>query len=287
MKTIILAGGLGTRLSEETTLRPKPMVEIGGMPILLHILNIYHAHGFSDFIVACGYKGEIIKDFFANFQSRNTDWSIRLADGEKTLLRNRVPAWTVAPVDTGANTMTGGRIKQLQRIVGDSPFMVTYGDGVADIDIGKLVEHHRSHGKLATVTAVHPPARFGCLELDGDKVSAFAEKPQTSEGWINGGFFVFEPEVFDYLDGDECVLEKSPLERLARSGQLVAHKHDGFWQPMDTLRDKQLLEELWNAKRAPWKVWHDQREFFDRDSEQEGSHLRIDRFQGPVARKVA
>ncbi len=287
MKTIILAGGLGTRLSEETTVRPKPMVEIGGIPILLHILNIYHAYGFSDFIVACGYKGEVIKDFFANFQTRNTDWSIRLADGERTLLRNRVPDWTVSPVDTGAKTMTGGRIKQLQRIVGNSTFMVTYGDGVADIDIGKLVEHHRSHGKLATLTAVHPPARFGCLELDGERVSAFAEKPQTSEGWINGGFFVFEPQVFDYLDGDDCMLEKTPLERLARDGQLVAYMHDRFWQPMDTLRDKQLLEELWNSNRAPWKVWNEQREFLEGNTEQEGSHLRIDRFQGPVARKVA
>lgn len=287
MKTIILAGGLGTRLSEETTVRPKPMVEIGGIPILLHILNIYHAYGFSDFIVACGYKGEVIKDFFANFQSRNTDWSIRLADGEKTLLRNRVPDWTVSPVDTGAKTMTGGRIKQLRRIIGDSTFMVTYGDGVADIDVGKLVEHHRCHGKLATLTAVHPPARFGCLELDGERVSAFAEKPQTSEGWINGGFFVFEPQVFDYLEGDDCMLEKTPLERLARDGQLVAYKHDGFWQPMDTLRDKQFLEELWNSNNAPWKVWNERQEFLDKNSEQEGSHFRLDRFQGTVARKVA
>ncbi len=287
MKTIILAGGLGTRLSEETTVRPKPMVEIGGIPILLHILNIYHAYGFSDFIVACGYKGEVIKDFFANFQSRNTDWSIRLADGEKTLLRNRVPDWTVSPVDTGAKTMTGGRIKQLKRIIGDSTFMVTYGDGVADIDIEKLVEHHRCHGKLATLTAVHPPARFGCLELDGERVSAFAEKPQTSEGWINGGFFVFEPQVFDYLEGDDCMLEKTPLERLARDGQLVAYKHDGFWQPMDTLRDKQFLEELWNSNNAPWKVWNERQEFLDKNSEQEGSHFRLDRFQGTVARKVA
>lgn len=287
MKTIILAGGLGTRLSEETVLKPKPMVEIGGMPILTHILNIYHTYGFDDFVVACGYKGEVIKEYFSNFQVRNSDWSIRISDGHKVLLRDHLPNWTVSLVDTGTKTMTGGRINKLREIIGDQTFMVTYGDGVADIDVTKLVEHHRRHGKLATVTAVHPPARFGCLALDGEQVSSFAEKPQTSEGWINGGFFVFEPEVFDYLGGDDCVLERTPLEELSKAGQLVAYKHHGFWQPMDTLRDKQMLEELWNTNQAPWKVWNDQREFLNVAEEQKSHNLRLNRFQGTVARKVA
>ena len=287
MKTIILAGGLGTRLSEETTLKPKPMVEIGGMPILVHILNIYNSYGYNDFVVACGYKGEVIKDYFSNFQIRNSDWSIRISDGQKILLRNCLPNWTVAPVDTGTKTMTGGRIKQLKEIIGNQTFMVTYGDGVADVNITQLVEHHRKHGKLATITAVHPPARFGCLALDGEQVASFTEKPQTSEGWINGGFFVFEPQVFDYLNGNDCMLERSPLEKLASDGQLMAYKHHGFWQPMDTLKDKQMLDELWNTNHAPWKVWNDQREFLNINEEQTGPNLRLNQFQGTMARKVA
>ncbi len=286
MKTVILAGGLGTRLAEETSLRPKPMVEIGGIPILVHVMSIYHSHGFRDFLIACGYKGEYIKDYFSNFQIRNSDWSLNLQDGSKKIVRADLPDWEVAPIDTGSNTMTGGRIRRLEPLIGNERFMATYGDGVANIDISELVDFHQSHGCLATITAVHPPARFGCLDLDGGVVRSFAEKPQTSEGWINGGFFVFEPEVFDYLDGDSCVLEKSPLERLSKDGQLRAFCHNGFWQPMDTLREKQMLEEMWNSNKAPWKGTQDDN-FFGGLSRQKGSSDRTYRFQGSVVRKVA
>lgn len=286
MKTIILAGGLGTRLAEETSIRPKPMVEIGGVPILVHIMSIYGAYGFDDFLVACGYKGEYIKEYFAQFQIRHSDWSINLRDGSRTVVRKHVPDWVVSPIDTGARTMTGGRIRRLAPMLDNETFMVTYGDGVADIDVSALLDFHRSHGRLATVTAVHPPARFGCLEIDGGQVRSFAEKPQTAEGWINGGFFVFEPGVLDYLGDDECVLEKSPLERLSREGQLMAYHHDGFWQPMDTIREKQMLEDLWNAHKAPWKVWDDERSF-EGLSRQKGFGHRDNGVQGAVALKVA
>jgi len=255
MKTVILAGGAGTRLSEETSARPKPMVEIGGKPMLWHIMNLYAAHGHKDFVVACGYKGEVIKEYFHNFYIHNADYVVDLKDGKRDLVRSGAPDWRVAVVDTGASTMTGGRVKRLREWLGDEPFMVTYGDGVGNVDISKLVAFHRKHKKLATITAVRPPARFGALNLDGDRVAHFGEKPQTGEGWINGGFFVFEPAALDYMGGDDTVMEHQPLERLAKDGQLMAFKHEGFWQPMDTLRERQLLEDLWAGGKAPWKTW--------------------------------
>jgi glucose-1-phosphate cytidylyltransferase len=287
VQVILLAGGLGTRLAEETQVRPKPMVEIGGVPILVHIMSTYHSHGFQEFLIACGYRGEMIKEYFANFHIRNSDWSIHLRDGGKTIHRSYLPDWRVGVIDTGLKTMTGGRIRRLRSFVGDETFMVTYGDGVADVDISALLKFHRSHGRLATVTAVHPPARFGCLEISGDEVQCFAEKPQTSEGWINGGFLVFEPEVFDYLDGDATVLEKGPLERLGQERQLMAFRHDGFWQPMDTLRDKQLLEQLWESNQAPWKVWNDDGEFLRFLSRQAGPRDWDYGVQRSVVGKVA
>lgn len=254
-QVVLLAGGRGTRLSEETSLRPKPMVEIGGKPILRHIMRHYESHGFSRFVVACGYKGEMIKKYFADMRLHDSDVEVDLATGRVRLLDSRVPAWTVACVDTGLDVMTGGRLLRLRpRLKGS--FMATYGDGVGDVDIAALWAFHKKHGKLATVTAVRPPARFGGLVLGREgRVSAFQEKPQTGEGWINGGFFVFEPELFRYLSGDDCTLEREPLERLAREGQLMAYRHEGFWQPMDTLRDKESLEALWASGRAPWKTW--------------------------------
>lgn len=254
MKVVLLAGGLGTRLSEHTETRPKPMVEIGPHPILWHIMSIYGAHRLSDFIVLCGYKGEVIKDYFANFHLRNEDFTVHLKDGRRDVVASRTPDWTVTCLDTGLHTMTGGRIKRAAAHLG-STFLCTYGDGVADIDVTALLKFHRSHGRLATVTAVHPTARFGALDLDGDRVKTFAEKPQSSAGWINGGFFVFEPGVLDYIDGDANMLEREPLERIAAAGQLMCFKHEGFWQPMDTLREKNLLHSLWESGKAPWKVW--------------------------------
>ena len=255
MKTIILAGGLGTRLAEETAIRPKPMVEIGGKPILWHIMNIYAAFGFKEFVLALGYKGEEIKKYFLNFYMLNNDLSIDLSNGHAEPHSGQQPHWKVHLVDTGNVTQTGGRIKRLQPLIGNESFMLTYGDGVANVDIQRLVAFHKSHGKLATVTAVRPPARFGKIVFDGDRVVEFTEKPQTSEGWINGGFFVLEPGVFDYIEGDETAWEREPLERLAADGQLMAYRHEGFWQPMDTLREKRLLNALWNKGEAPWKVW--------------------------------
>lgn len=256
MKTIILAGGLGTRLSEETVLRPKPMVEIGGQPILWHIMNIYAHHGFREFVVALGYKGEVVKEYFLDFHANRSDLSLDLGTGERTLHQRSPVPWKVHLVDTGPTTQTGGRVRRLRDWIGADPcFMATYGDGVGDIDVAALVDFHRAHGRLATVTAVRPPARFGGIELEGSRVARFAEKPQTGEGWINGGFFVLDRRVLDYIDGDETPLEAAPLERLTREGQLMAFQHPGFWQPMDTLREKHYLEDLWSAGRAPWKVW--------------------------------
>lgn len=256
MKTILLAGGKGTRLSEETTIRPKPMVEIGGYPILWHIMSLYACHGFRDFIVACGYKAEVIKSYFHNYSIHASDYVVDLASGKHTVLKAGAPSWRVALIDTGFETMTGGRMLRLQGMTCGQPFMVAYGDGVGNIDISALVRFHHSHGRLATVTAVRPPARFGAMSLDGDKVLEFSEKPQTGEGWINGGYFVFEPGIFAYLQGgDDSILERGPLEQLALDGQLMAYRHEGFWQPIDTLREKQFLEQLWAAGEAPWKVW--------------------------------
>ncbi len=255
MKVIILAGGLGTRLAEETSVRPKPMVEVGGKPMLWHIMHIYAQHGFKDFLVACGYKGEMIKEYFHNFFIRNSDYMINLKDGSCQIVNSNGFDWRIGVIDTGLDTMTAGRLLRLRQWIGDEPFMVTYGDGLSDVNISELVAFHRAHGRTATVTAVRPPARFGGLLLSGDQVIDFSEKPQTGEGWINGGFFVFEPDVFDYIASEQTSLEREPLDRLAAAGQLMAFSHQGFWQPMDTMRERLLLESLWESGKAPWKIW--------------------------------
>ncbi|HZR00692.1 MAG TPA: glucose-1-phosphate cytidylyltransferase [Chloroflexota bacterium] len=255
MKTIILAGGRGTRLSEQTDVRPKPMVEIGGRPMLWHIMKIYAHYGHNEFVVALGYLGEVIKRYFLDYQRVTSDLSIDLRTGEARVHHRQREDWTVHLVDTGDETLTGGRIKRLKDWIGGETFMATYGDGVADVDLAQLVRFHRTHGKLATVTAVRPPARFGALQFDGDHVTVFAEKPQAGEGWINGGFFVLEPEVFDYIDGDQTHFEIEPLERLAAERQLCAYRHYGFWQSMDTLRDVMFLNHRWISGDAPWRVW--------------------------------
>jgi glucose-1-phosphate cytidylyltransferase len=255
MKVALLAGGLGTRLAEETDRIPKPMVEIGGKPMLWHIMRLYAHYGHNDFLVACGYKGEIIKEYFSNFVVHNNDYVVNLQDGSRELLNTGSIDWRVGVIDTGEGTMTGGRLLRLRPWLAEGRFMVTYGDGLGDIDINALVEFHESHGRLATVTAVRPPSRFGALQIEGKAVKQFSEKPQTREGWINGGFFVFEPEIFDYLEDEDTVLEREPMERLAADGQLFAFQHEGFWQPMDTLREKRLLESLWKSNTAPWNVW--------------------------------
>ncbi len=256
MKVVILAGGLGTRLTEETSSKPKPMVEIGGHPILWHIMKIYAASGFTEFVIALGYRGEIIKDFFLNFLPRNSDFKIDLSSGKIDLHDVRVPAWSVHLVETGAETETGGRLARLKDVLGSEAFMLTYGDGVARIRVDDLLRFHQEHGRIATVTAVRPPARFGAISWnDAGIVESFQEKPQVGEGWINGGFFVFQPDVFDFLDDDSTILERQPLERLAAAGQLSAYPLEDFWQPMDTLREKRLLDELWDSGAAPWKIW--------------------------------
>jgi len=255
MKVVLLAGGFGSRLAEHTEARPKPMIEIGGYPILFHIMNIYASHGFNDFIVACGYKAEVIKDYFQSFYIRHADYVVNLRSGAQEVVRSEAPDFRVGLVDTGLHTMTGGRLRRLRSWVKEEAFMVTYGDGVGDVDIRALVAFHKAQGKLATVTAVRPPARFGGLSLEGAMVREFSEKPQSGEGWINGGFFVFEPGVLDYIKDDTTSLEREPLERLAAEGQLAAYPHEGFWQPMDTLRDKRTLESLWESGKAPWKTW--------------------------------
>jgi glucose-1-phosphate cytidylyltransferase len=256
VKTIILAGGFGTRIAEETALKPKPMVEIGGHPLLWHIMQIYAHQGYNDFVVACGYRGSVIKEYFASFDLNNSDLAVDLASGAIDIQRRHQYDWQIACVDTGAFTMTGGRIKALEDAVGDSTFMVTYGDGLANVNIADLLSFHQEHGRLATVTAVHPPARFGTMDLTDDgTVTAFQEKVQSREGWINGGFFVFEPGVFDYIAGSATRLEAEPLSDLASAGELKAYRHEGFWQPMDTLRERNELEQHWETGEAPWKVW--------------------------------
>jgi glucose-1-phosphate cytidylyltransferase len=255
MKVVILAGGLGTRMGDETLVRPKPLIEVGGHPLLWHIMNIYAAGGFDEFVIALGYRGDMIKDYFVGFQSRTSDLTVDLKAGTIVFREKRHPDWMVHLIDTGVATRTGGRVKRLKNLIGTDPFLLTYGDGLADINVQDLVSFHRSHGKLATVTAVRPPARFGALDLDvtDNRVLDFNEKPQADAGWINGGFFVMEPQVLDYIDGDETALEAEPLSRLARDNQLFAYRLEGFWQPMDTLRERQLLERLWERDAAPWR----------------------------------
>ena len=255
MKVVILAGGLGTRLQEETVIRPKPMVEIGGRPIIWHIMKIYAAHGHKEFLVALGYKGEVIKSYFLNYYYLRNSFSIRLSDGKIDVHEGNREQWDVHLIDTGLETQTGGRMRRLGPFLQNETFMLTYGDGVGSIDIRELEQFHRKHGKLATVTAVRPPARFGGISLNGNAVAKFREKHQIGEGWINGGFFVLEPEVLDYIDGDDSAFEREPLERLADDGQLVAYQHSGFWQSMDTLRDVDRLQRLWRDDEAHWKVW--------------------------------
>jgi glucose-1-phosphate cytidylyltransferase len=255
MKVVILAGGLGTRLAEETEVKPKPMVEVGGHPILWHIMKHYGHHGFKEFYLALGYKGEVIKRYFLDYSALSGDVTVRLRSGTVEVRGGDAEDWTVHLVDTGPATLTGGRVRRLQAHVGATTFMATYGDGVGDVDLTDLLRFHRAHGKLATLTAVRPPARFGSLVLDGDAVVRFTEKPQIGEGWINGGFLVLEPGVFDYLHGDTTSLEADTMERLAADGELAAYRHDGFWQCMDTLRDLRLLQALWEGGKPPWRVW--------------------------------
>lgn len=256
MKVAILAGGVGSRLSEETVIKPKPMVEIGGKPILWHIMKIYAHQGLNEFVVALGYKSEHIKKYFVDYCNLNGSLSVDLKNGDVTNLdRETNLNWKVDLIDTGISTNTGGRIKRLAPYMGDETFMLTWGDGVSDIDLGALLDFHRSHGKLATVTAVRPIARFGHIELDNNRVVEFSEKPQTREGWINGAFFVLEPGIFDYIEGDDTAWDYEPMMNLARDGQLMAYQHTSFWQCMDTLREKKLLEDLWASGKAPWKIW--------------------------------
>jgi glucose-1-phosphate cytidylyltransferase len=255
MKAVILAGGFGTRLSEETELRPKPMIEIGGRPILWHIMKIYSHYGINEFVICLGYKGYMIKEYFANYFLHQSDVTIDLVHHNTEIHNSKAEPWRITLVDTGYYTQTGGRIKRIQKYVGGETFLLTYGDGVGSIDITKLIKFHKRHGKYATITTVQAPGRFGALVLDEDKVVEFREKPKTDGAWINGGFFVLEPQIFEYIKGDETIWEDEPLRALAKEGQLVAYKHRSFWHPMDTLRDKRFLEDLWKSDKAPWKVW--------------------------------
>ncbi len=255
MKAVILAGGLGSRISEESSVRPKPLIEIGGRPILWHIMKMYSSHGIHDFVICLGYKGYLIKEYFANYFLHMSDVTFDMANNHMEVHQNNSEPWKVTLVDTGEGTMTGGRFKRVQKYLGDEEFCATYGDGVGDIDITCVIAFHREQGTLATLTATQPPGRFGALEIQGSRINAFQEKPTGDGGWINGGFFVLSPKVLDLIDGDHTIWEREPLERLARMGQLSAFQHPGFWQPMDTLRDKTHLEELWASGKAPWKTW--------------------------------
>ena len=255
MKTVILAGGLGTRISEETHLKPKPMIEVGGRPILWHILKIYSAYGLTDFIICCGYKGYVIKEYFANYFLHMSDVTFDFTDNKMTVHEKNAEPWKVTLVDTGENTGTGGRLKRIRKYLEDDIFCFTYGDGLCDVNIRNLINFHKTQKTLATVTAVQPPGRFGSLNIEGEKVGNFVEKPLCDGGWINGGYFVLSPKVLDYIDGDITGWEGDPIQRLSMEGELSAFKHDGFWKPMDTLRDKNVLEDLWNRDEAPWKIW--------------------------------
>ncbi len=257
MKTVILAGGFGTRISEESHLKPKPMIEIGDQPILWHILKIFSSYGLNDFIICLGYKGYVIKEYFANYFLHNSDVTFDLGNNRMEIHDSSAESWKVTLVDTGLMTQTGGRLKRIRKYLGDESFMMTYGDGVANVNIVDLLKFHRDHGKLATITAVQPPGRFGAIAFDGDTdlVQCFQEKPKGDGAWINGGFFVLEPQVLDYIENDEILWEKQPLSSLSRDGQLVAYRHTGFWKPMDTLRDKLELDERWRTDNAPWKIW--------------------------------
>ncbi len=256
MKVVILAGGFGTRLSEETDLKPKPMVEIGGKPILWHIMKIYSHFGLNEFIICLGYKGYMIKEYFANYFIHNSDVTIDLAQNKIEIVNSQSENWKITLLDTGLNTQTGGRIKRIQNYIGNETFMLTYGDGVGDINIKELLEFHKKHGKYATVTTVQPPGRFGAINLDErGNIISFEEKPRGDKAWINGGFFVLEPQIFEHIKGDETFWEREPLVNLAKDGQLAAYRHYGFWKPMDTLRDKRELEELWNSGKSPWRIW--------------------------------
>lgn len=257
MKAVILAGGFGTRISEESAVKPKPMVEVGGQPILWHIMKMYSAHGIDDFIICCGYKAHVIKEYFANYYLHRSDVTFDMRHNSMMVHRNSAEPWRVTVVDTGEHTMTGGRIKRVAEYIGRETFCCTYGDGVGDVDIRVLIRFHKEQRTLGTLTAVQPPGRFGAFTLGHDeaRVPSFREKPQGDGAWINGGFFVLEPEVLEYIAGDETVWEREPMEGLAQAGQLAAYRHHGFWQPMDTLRDRKLLEDLWSSGKAPWKVW--------------------------------
>jgi glucose-1-phosphate cytidylyltransferase len=255
MKAVILAGGLGTRISEESSLRPKPMIEIGGKPILWHVMKIYSAHGINDFIICLGYRGYMIKEYFSNYALHMSDVTIDMKTNKMEIHNSSAEPWRVTLVDTGENTMTGGRLKRVAQYLNGEDFCFTYGDGVGDVDITREIAFHKAQGTLATLTATQPPGRFGALNMDQHKIISFQEKPQGDGGWINGGFFVLSPKVIDYIEGDDTIWEREPMERLAVEGNMTAYRHHGFWQPMDTLRDKNHLEELWASGKAPWKTW--------------------------------